>query len=514
MALSPVETIKARINPYADRDAVLARLATGTPADITPEDDVVLRWHGLYRHRPEEDGVFMLRVKLPNGDVTAAQLQAIAAIATHGAPTVNLTTRQDIQLYGLTLAALPDAFAALDAARLTSQGACGDVVRNVIGCSAAGIDPRVAETLPLARALTAAYLGNPAFANLPRKFKIAVSDCPDGCVPVRINDVGLVAVARDGAPGYALLVGGGLSAAPAAAEPLGWVTEAQVLPVVTALVEIFQAHGNRENRHKARLKHLLAERGEDWLRGEVESRLGAPLPPAPPVSQAAGGDHLGVHPQREPGLVYIGVPVPAGVLRRDQLAALAALPAGRVRVTHHQNLLLADVPEVEVETVLGTLAALGLPVEPDGWAGRTLTCPGKQVCMKALVTTKSVATALLAELADLPAHGISLHVSGCPNGCGQHAIADIGLQGVLASGEERFDLWTGGGDGQAFARRTAAKLRPAQIGPAVRELVQRYHAKRRPGEFFSAFARRVFWTTDGGVLTAMFTALVDNPLFL
>jgi sulfite reductase beta subunit-like hemoprotein len=288
-----------------------------------------------------------------------------------------------------------------------------------------------------------------------------------------------------------LLVGGGLSTAPAYAESLGWVPEAQVVPTVTALVEIFQAHGNRENRHKARVKHLVAERGLDWLRGEVATRLGTPLPPAPPVSPAPHGDHLGVHPQREEGLVFLGIPVPAGVLHRDQLTALAALPGGRFRVTHHQNLLLADVPEADAPAVLEQLAAIGLPVEAAGWAGRTITCPGKAVCVKALVQTKSVALALLAELADVAAQGISLHVSGCPNGCGQHAIADLGLQGVLDKGEERFDLYTGGGDGQAFARRTLAKLRPEQVGPAVRELLKQYAAKLKPEESFSAFARRV-----------------------
>ncbi|HOF88057.1 MAG TPA: nitrite/sulfite reductase [Armatimonadota bacterium] len=516
MAISPLEDIKARINPYAERDAAFARLARGTVAAITPEDDVVLRWHGLYRHRPAEEGVFMLRIKLPNGEITAAQLGAVAAIARdRGAAYVNLTTRQDLQVYGLALAALPAAFAALDAAGLTSRGACGDAVRNVIGCPAAGLAPgETLDTLPVARALTAAFLGNPAFANLPRKFKIAVS--ADGCVPARINDVALI-VAPDaaGAPGFALFVGGGLSVAPAYAEPLGWVAPEEALAVVTRLVELFHAHGNRENRHQARVKHLLAARGLPWLKAEVEARLGRALPPAPPLPPVAHGDHLGVHPQREAGLSYLGVPVPAGRLHREQLAALAALAPGRLRLTHHQNLLLADVPNACLDAVRAALAALDLPVEADSWSGRLVACPGKAVCMKALVQTKDHAAALLAELADLPAAGISLHISGCPNGCGQHAIADIGLQGTLAEGAERFDLWTGGGDGRAFARRTLARLRPEEVAPAVRALVTRYRAARKRGESFSAFARRVLWQeSEKPTFRAMLDALAAHPMYL
>jgi len=263
------------------------------------------------------------------------------------------------------------------------------------------------------------------------------------------------------------------------------------------------------------LKHLRAERGLSWVKTDVEARLGRALPSAPALAPVAQHDHLGVHPQREAGLSFLGVPMPAGRLHREQLAALAALAPGRLRLTHRQNLLLADVPNAHVEEVRAKLATLGLPVETDSWRGALLSCPGKAVCMKALVHTKDHAAALLEALADLPAAGISLHVSGCPNGCGQHAIADIGLQGALAQGEERFDLWTGGGDGQAFARRTLARLRPEEVAPAVRALVTRYRAARKRGETFSAFARRVLWQeSEKPSFRAMLEALANNPVYL
>ncbi len=499
--LTSVESMKAMFDPYAAGPAVFARLARGNAAAISPEDDIVMRWHGLYRHRPLESERFMLRVRLPNGDITVPQLRVLAELAQRtGHPYVNLTTRQDIQVYGLSLADLPDVFMTLETAGLTSLGACGDVVRNVVGCSAAGLDAR--ETLditPTVQALTAAFLGNSTFANLPRKFKIAVSGCADGCVPVRINDVGLVVASNaEGAPGYALFVGGGLSTAPVLAAPmLAWVAPDEVVEVVTRLVEIFREYGNRAQRTRARLKHVLAERGAAWLREELITRLGRPLLPAPQLTFGGHTDHLGVHPRREADRAYIGIPVPAGRLRVEQLAALAVLIAGNMRVTHHQNLLLTDVPNATVPAVLAELAALGLPVEANGWSGRLVVCPGKTVCLKALVHTKEVAESLLNALAVLPHAPVSLHLSGCPNGCGQHAIAEIGLQGALTGvGEARrecFDLWIGGGE-DAFARRILARVVPDALPETIDALLTRFHAEAISGESFSAFARRALWT--------------------
>jgi sulfite reductase (ferredoxin) len=509
--LTELERMKASVDPYAG-EAVFARLARG--AAVTPEDDIVLRWHGLYRHRSLDEDRYMLRLKLPGGAITAAQLAEVARLAVEvGSEAIHVTTRQDLQLYQVKATDLHWIFPRLSAAGLTSLGACGDVVRNVIGCPVAGIAEEAGGAhQEIAETVTAAFLGNPIFANLPRKFKIAVSGCAQGCVPVGINDLGLVAAPNAaGEPGFALLVGGGLSVAPALAEELGvWVAPAQVIDVVGELVSIFRDYGNREHRGRARFKHLLAARGTTWVRAELAARLGMELPAhtGGPVLLGGHHDHLGVHPQVDGSLRYIGIPVPAARLSPGQLATLAEWAAEignpRIRVTPHQNLILADVPSERVTDVLDGLATIGLPVAGESWRGRVLVCPGKAVCQKALVFTKERAAALV-ELLDAsdPDIPVTLRMSGCPNGCGQHAIADLGLQGAVVRGadgpEEHFDLWAGGGevDGTfAFARRLG-RLPAEEVAGAIHQLLARYRREAAAGESFGAFARQILWEKGG-----------------
>ena len=507
--LSALEQLKGDIDPYAGEE-VFARLARGTVDDITPEDDIVMRWHGLYRHRPQEAGRFMLRLKMPGGVLSVRQASLVADLAARVCGgQVNLTTRQNIELHQLTLAELPAVFAALRAAGLHTMGACGDQVRNVVACPVAGIaaDERL-DTTVAAAALTAAFLANPAFANLPRKFKIALCGCGQHCVPIAINDLGLSAAENDaGQMGFAVTVGGGLSAHPRAAADLGvWIPAEDAVEVVSRAVEIFRDHGNRTQRGQARVKHLIAERGIDWFRAELEARLGHPLRPhREPAATASRQDHLGVHPQRNPALVYLGIPVPGGRLSSAQLGALAQIAEAhgteRLRITHGQNIILADLPAARVTPVLAQLAALGLPVDPLPWRGRVMVCTGKDFCNKAQVHTKAAALRLADALdAILPAADLNIRMSGCPNGCGQHAIADIGLQGAVvrhdAGAEERFDLWVGGGEAATFAcaRRLHARVPPNELPGMIENLWTRYQAERVDAqETFSTFARRVLW---------------------
>lgn len=506
--LSAVEQAKAAVsNPYDGQD-VFARLAGGTVADITPADDVVMRWHGLYRHRPQADEVFMLRLKLAGGAISAPQLAAVAEIADGvGHPQLNLTTRQDLELHRLRLADLPGVFAGLAAAELTTLGACGDQVRNVVTCPAAGLAPDDAvDTGATAQALTAAFLANADFANLPRKFKMGVCGCAQRCVPTDINDLGLVATQRaDGRWGYAVYVGGGLAARPVLAAPLGvWIAPDDAVEVACHAVAIFREYGNRAQRGKARVKHLIAERGIDWFRQELFIRLGRALSPLETcVLTASRQDHLGVHPQREHGLVYVGVPVLAGRLSTAQVREIAAIAwehgSGQVRLTHLQNLLLPDIPFVQIDEVRQRLDAIGLPVRERSWTGTLVVCTGKEFCNKSVAHTKSVARHLAARLeAVVPDAGISLRMSGCPNGCGQHAIADIGLQGTVVKGvagpEERFDLWVGGGEAATpvFGKRILSGIAADDIDGIIVRLIFRYR-QEATGELFSEYARRVLW---------------------
>lgn len=503
--LSPLEAVKQSINPY-ERGDLFARLAQGTVADINPADDVVLRWHGLYLQRPAEAGRFMLRLKLPGGAITAEQLRVVVRLARRIArPTVNLTTRQGIELHGLALADLPQDFAELETAGLTTLGACGDVVRNIVTCPVAGLAAEeLIDTSALVAELTAAFLGNPAFGNLPRKLKIAVCGCGARCVPTELNDVGLVAAQNDqGQWGYALRLGGGLSVAPSFAVDTGiWLAPTEVTEVVTRIAELFREHSNRQNRGRARLKYLLAERGLEWFRGELEARLARQLtsltqPPAPfnPDHQ-----HLGLQPQKEPGRYYLGLPVPAGRLGVDQLETVAelaqSLGRGRLRLSYQQDLIIADLSEAARQALLTAEPPLAI----QGWGARLVSCTGKEFCKKSLARTKEVALALAAALDEAaPGLGLTLHVSGCTSGCGLHQIADVGLQGTVSQteggAEERFDLWLGGGKAGTpeFARRVATKVRPNDLPSVVGAFLVQYQAEALPGEAFSSFAQRILW---------------------
>ncbi|MHB9133359.1 MAG: nitrite/sulfite reductase [Armatimonadota bacterium] len=512
--LSPLEALKESFNPFAAREQLLAHLSAGTP--LTPEDELTLKWHGLYRQRDVDGaGALMLRVKLAGGAISAARLRTVADIAARLAyPFVYLTTRQSIEFHGVPLAELPVIFPAFDAAGLTSSGSCGDVVRGVVACPAAGLEPsEYLDTTALVTALTRAFLDNAVYANLPRKLKIAVCGCAHHCIPAEVNDVALFAAKNaEGVWGYALHLGGGLSTAPVFAANLGvWVAPERVIEVVSRLAEIFRDYGNRESRAKARMKHLLLERGVEWLLHELTTRLGAPLPALPPAQPASPGwDHLGVYPQKEAGLHFLGIPVPVGRLEVEQLLLLAELAetvgAGRLRITHRQNVILSDIPTERVEEVLLKLHEAGLPVQQQHPRGHFVVCTGKEFCQKSIAHTKSIALPLLEELAArLPETGVTLGMSGCPNGCGQHAIADIGFSGAGVKGEngleERFDLWVGGSPNGAtpqFAQRIQRRLHPEELADAIENLVIRYRWEATDGEPFSAYAQRVLWEEAGG----------------
>ena len=504
--LSPLEAAKAAANPYAWGE-LLDRLACDENLELRPEEEVALRWHGLHRQRPLEAGLYMVRVKLPGGALRAEQLRAVADVAAEaGQEAISLTTRQGMEVHGLRRSALLGVMAKLGAAGLTTLGACGDVVRNVTACPRAGVCPHgIVDTTPLVQDLTAAFLGRAEFANLPRKLKFAVHGCDRNYLPAALNDVALVAHrSRAGTVRYALLVGGGLAASPRVATDLGvWVEPEQAVTVVTTLATIFRDFGNREQRGHARLKHLLADRGLPWLRRELQARLGQPLPARRPTPLSFDGrcDHLGLHAQRDPELRSVGVPVPAGRLLLAQARLIAELAEtrakGRLRVTAQQDLLLLDVPAEGMGEGLVALAESGLPVAPSLWQSHLVACTGKRYCNRGLVHTKEAARQLVAELdAELAGAGLTLGVSGCPSGCGFHAVSDVGLQGTTSGGEERFDLWLGGGatcGTSPFGRRVGARLRLEEVRLRLTQLVASYREEGAAGESFTDFARRTAW---------------------
>jgi ferredoxin-nitrite reductase len=500
-----VERIKRDRPPLGIRDELPALIAGGY--ERMPEEDIVrLQWWGLYHDKPKI-GTFMLRVKIPSGILTPAKLRAIGEVANrYGRGDAELTTRQCIQLHWLELSALPDVFADLEAAGITSAGGCGDTVRNITGCPVSGLAAdELFDSTPVVEAATAEFYGNPAWANLPRKHKYSIASCADRCNAPEINCVSLVGVLHEGREGYAVLVGGGLSSVPRIARDLGvFVPKEQANEILGAVTGVWSEDLKyRMSRVKARLKFMVDDLGAEGVLARVEEKLGRTLErfDLPPIS-AQPSAHIGVHAQRQDGLSYIGVPVPLGLSSGDQLIAVADLVdsfGGDVRLTRQQNLIVTGVSDVE--TTVARLAELGLPLETNEiWAG-SIACTGEPHCNFSVGETKERLRLLVAHLERTFGDEIAelrLHLDGCPHACAQHWVGDLGFQattGKDADGDRisAYDIFVRGSlgpspqVGASLFRRVAS----AQLEEAVEGLVRGWLDGRVDGETFTEFQRRM-----------------------
>ena len=520
------ERLKREKNPWQAFDEV-RQFAREGRASVTPEwTSSYFRWWGVYT---QGDGIgavggkggeglmsdyFMMRIGTPNGLLKAYQVRAIGEIVKKYARNLaDITTRQNIQLHWLTIESLPEIVDALHKIGLSPRGACGDVARNVTGCPLAGIDSEeIADASSLALQVARTIIGNEAFVNLPRKFKACVTGCSSWCCYPELNDAAFTAVRRGDEVGYTVRVGGGLSKEPHLAVKLdAFVRVEQVVDVARTIAEIFRdQQGLRENRDKARLKYLFMREGwtpERFL-GEIETRLGIKFDPAA-EEQVPGDvlrDHVGIHAQKQPGLSYVGASVLRGRLTGDQLIAAADLAekygvnGGELRTTVMQNLVIANVPTERTLDLVDELHGIGFRVEgSEFWRG-AIACTGTEFCKLAITETKGFTKWLVEELEDrIPGFDqqIKLDVTGCPNGCGQHWIADIGLEGKKAkhNGQmvDAYNFVLGGALGQhaGVARVTGFRAPASEVPEAIERLLRGYLADRNHGESLrSWFARR------------------------
>jgi len=493
-----------------------------------PVDDLRgrMRWWGLYtQRRPGIDGgqtaklsadelddsYFMLRIRSDGGALSEIQLRTIAGISTEFArDTADISDRQNIQLHWIRVEDVPEIWRRIEAVGLNSAQACGDVPRVILGSPVAGIDVHeIIDGTPAIHEILDRYLLSPEFSNLPRKFKTAVSGSPSLDVAHEANDVSFVGVVHpEHGPGFDVWVGGGLSTNPIFAQRLGaWVPIEDVPAVWAGVVGIFRDYGYRRLRNRARLKFLVSDWGAERFREVLETEyLGRRLldGPAPVEDPERRRDHLGVHPQVD-GRFWVGVAPIGGRVSGTTLTAVADLAArhgsGRVRLTAHQKLLVLDVPEAEVATLVVELDALGLPANASEWRRGVLACTGIEFCKLALVETKARARSAVEELErripDLDAP-VTIHVNGCPNSCARFQVADIGLKGLVmtgASGEtvEGFQVHLGGalGGNARLARKTRAlRVEADDLVDYVEHVVTRFRTDQAPGESFAEWAHR------------------------
>jgi sulfite reductase (ferredoxin) len=500
-----------------------------------PDDDLHgrFRWWGLYtQRRPGIDGgrtaslephelsdeYFMLRVRLDGGALDLDQLRTLAAISLDFARgTADISDRQNIQYHWIRVEDVPEIWRRLEAVGLQTTEACGDTPRVVLGSPLAGIAAdEVIDPTPVIDEIVRRFVGDPELANLPRKFKSAVTGHPGLDVVHEINDISLVGVVHpDLGPGYDLWVGGGLSTAPRLAERLGaFVAEDLGADVWHGVIRIFRDHGYRRLRAKARLKFLLAEWGAaEFRRVLEEDYLGYALPDGPPPPPpTVPGDHVGVHLQKD-GRHYVGAAPVVGRVSGDVLSGLADVMADagsrRLRLTPHQKLVVLDVDAERVDALVAGLERLGLSTAPSPFRRNTIACTGIEYCKLAIVETKATAATAIAELErrladvtdslDTP---ITLHVNGCPNSCARIQVADIGLKGqvVTVDGEQHagFQVHLGGGlasqvrDEAGLGRTVRGlKVTAEELPDLVERLVRRFLAQRTGGETFAQWAHRV-----------------------
>ncbi|MGH2751427.1 MAG: nitrite/sulfite reductase [Actinomycetota bacterium] len=522
--LNPAEQAKREDDGLNVRPRIERIYATQGFGSIWPSDlRNRFRWHGLYTQRPESDGYFMLRIRIPGGQLTSEQAEVIGSLAQRfGRDVADVTDRQNIQLHWIRIEQLPEIWAELEGVGLSTTEACGDTPRNILGCPLAGVDAsEVIDASAVLIEANAKLAGNPEFSNLPRKYKISISGCAHQCCQHEVNDLALVgAVHPDGRRGFDLWVGGGLSTNPMFAKRLGaFIAPEQVVPVVLGVTAVFRDHGYRRARNRARLKFLVNDWGAERFRAVLQEQLGFELDdlPEPPPSRTSHREHAGVWPQRD-GAYYVGFAPRAGRLAGHQLRAVARLSnkygMGRMRTTTQQKMVILDVPTERVADLIEELDTINLPVEASAWRRGTMACTGIEFCKLAIVETKGRATELYRYLEErLPdfQEDLRINVNGCPNSCARYQTADIGLMGCQVSERahatdgaghpieikrkvEAFLVHLGGhlGSERAFGRKVkGVKVLGNELGPYVETLVGRYLSSRRHDDTFSTFVNRL-----------------------
>lgn len=513
--LTPQEKLKQ------EKDALdvihdIYRYAKTGFASIADDDFERLKWYGVYRQKPKDSGYFMIRTKVPGGQLNAAQAKKLSELTdrfAHGF--CDITTRQTIQMHWLKIEDIPEIFAELESVGITTSGACGDDTRNVVGCPVCGIDPEeiIDATEPL-HEVSRNMTNNRDFSNLPRKYKISVSGCSIRCAQPDINCCSVFGVKRtvNGVEetGYGIMVGGGLSSSPHLAQTLPFfIRPEQVWPVVKAVSEIFRDEGYRLKRTRARFKFLVADWGVERMTAEVQARVSFPIEAHTDfqVPRDQEADHLGIHAQKQAGLFWVGVNFPGGRIRQSKLAAIADLAAKHcapgqdaVRLTNKQNLLIVNVPEANIPALKADLDAHSLTYESSNFRKGCVSCTGIEFCNLAVAETKNRMIALVEQLEATSGwykDKIRIHFSGCPSSCGQHQIADIGFRGARTkiNGEmvDAYDAFIGGrlGHNRRFNELLKGKIIAADVHLFIDKILRIFDAKKTDGETFAEFCDRV-----------------------
>jgi ferredoxin-nitrite reductase len=502
------ERWKREQNPLDIWDELLAHANENkAPA----QDDVFrFKFHGLFYVAPAQES-FMVRLRIPGAVLTAHQMRGLANLATEcGAGRVDITTRANLQLRELQPKDIIRVLTSIQAVGLSSRGSGADNIRNITASPTTGIDPsELIDVAPLAEAMGHYIFNSRDLYGLPRKFNIAFDNGGAISVLADTNDIGFVAVRV--AEGKSIPAGiyfrvllCGITGHKQFAQDCGLLLQPdQTIAVAAAMVRVFNEHGDRTDRKKARLKYLIDRWGVEKFLQETEKQLAFPLvhftagdcEPRAPIDRAG---HIGIHPQKQSGLSYIGVSVPVGRMPVEQMLAVAEIAErfgnGEIRLTVWQNLVIPNIAPEHIESAKAALHAAGLSFKAGTVLSGTVACTGIQGCRYAATDTKAHAVAL-ANMLDSALNilqPVNLHVTGCPHSCAQHYIGDVGLMGVKVGGEEGYQVVLGGGSDrdQGLARELIPAIKFSELEPIMRRLFHAYTERVHANESFLEFTRR------------------------
>ena len=495
--MNKIELIKAEQDSLKIKSE-LQRFAEEGWESISENDIQRLKWYGLFLRNPTP-GFFMLRVRIPNGFSFSHQVRALACIAeTYGNGVIDITTRQQVQLRHLKIENIPQIFNQLEEVGLTTSQTGMDNVRNIMGCPVSGLSPKEkVDAYSLVKTLNEHILGNPEFSNLPRKFNIMVSGCPDDCVHAETQDLALVSAISEKCDkpvyGFNILVGGKLgSGGYRIATPLDvFLSPEEVVEVCSALILLYRDHGSRDVRSKNRLAFLIEDWGEEKFRSALEERVGRSLTPAGiDLRGNAKSEHIGAYRQKQALMNYVGLKVPVGRIGSDKLKGLARLAEkygnGEIRFSHSNSLIIPNISDQKLGDMLEEALVKEFTYHPSSILRGLVSCVGSDYCNLGAIETKSIALKIAAQLeGKLPNTApINMHWSGCPAGCGNHLVADIGLLGKkMRRGNEvieAVDIYMGGRTG--IDSKLAVKVMedvPCDQLAQVLEFVIPYHTREK-----------------------------------
>jgi len=488
------------------------------------------KWYGLYHQRAGQESYFMMRIGTPNGVLEPGQLRVVGEVAKEyatgpvdnpefGDSWADFTTRQSIQLHWIKVEDIVEVWDALESAGLSTVQACGDSWRNIVGCPVAGKDEHEhVDALETVHEFQREFKENDRYKNMPRKWKVAVTGCVEGCGQGEINDLAFDPATKEGVKGYNVRVGGGLARnEPRLARDIDvFVPHEKAAKVADGMSALFEAYGNREDRYSARIKFLVDEWGAEKVRRVLQDEF------VDFELQSAGegfresysynsgrendghDDHVGVHPQAD-GKNYIGLNVLVGRMGTEDVLELADLAdeygSGEVRLTQRQNVIVTDVPDENLDDLLAADLLVDYEPDPSPFMRGSIACTGTEFCSLSIVETKNRMVRYARHLRDtvsLPdeVEDFHVHLSGCTASCAQPQIADVSLRGMKTrkDGEpvEAFDLGLGGGLGEnpRFADWVGERIPADEVPGAIGNIVETYETEREDTETFRDYIER------------------------